>query len=179
MKARKILAALGAALMMIGVSAPASAFDCGTAGNPYDKDVIAEGLRNLAIALRCDDDATAANLGEWTLDPIWQKRGGGDCEPQNSLARKLHEQREFKPGTKPRPSGNNTVAGASGDVRNEKYLNAVDKLDAFVKDAYKKKLYIWIIGNDEFENSLAAKTYFINEVDEARMCVCHLTECED
>jgi len=181
MKARKILAALGAALMMIGISAPASAdFVCGTDTDPYDKDVIAAGLKILAIDLRCDDEnATEANPGEWIHDPIWQKRGSGNCEPQNSLARKLHEKREFNTGSKPPKNDNNTVAGASGDVSNEKYPAAVDKLDAFIKDAYKKRLYIWDTGNADFENSLAAKMYFVTQVSDARMCVCHLTECED
>ena len=180
MNARKILAALGAAFMMISISAPASAFECGTdpVTDPYNKDIIAAGLTALAIDLRCELDATPANPGEWTHEPIWQKSGCGDCEPQTSLARKLHEKREFIDGKPPR-NKNNTVAGAAGDVSNEKYLAAVDKLDAFVKDAYKKRLYMWVIGNTEFENSLAAKTFFVNEVNDARSCVCHLTECED
>jgi len=169
MKTRKILAVIGAALLMIGVSAPASAFDC---------DKIAEDLKDLAIALRCKDDATDANPGEWTQNPIWQKRGSGSCEPQNSLARKLHEQREFKGGSKPPKNDNNGVAGAAGDVSNEKYPAAVDKLDSFLRDAYKKRLNMWT-DVVKFPNSLAAKTYFVTQVGEARACVCLLTECED
>ena len=81
-------------------------------------------------------------------------------------------------GLKPPKSKNNEAAGAAWDVRNGKYLAAVDKLDAFVKDAYKSRLNVWESGNDYFDTALAAKMYFVNEVMEARGCICKLTDCE-
>jgi len=92
--------------------------------------------------------------------------------------RKLYEEREFGDGLKPPKSKNNEAAGAAWDVRNGKYLAAVDKLDAFVKDAYKSRLNVWESGNDYFDTALAAKMYFVNEVMEARGCICKLTDCE-
>lgn len=180
MEIRKSLTAISAALMMIGVNAPAGASECGVdAANP-DPTTIAANLVGLAEELRCAP-GTEANPGTWPSGyPIWQKRGGGSCDVQDSLARKLDEEREFEEGSKPPRNKHNTndAAGAANDVENGKYLAAVEKLDAFVTDAYKGRLTIWGMAANGFENALAAKTYFVNEVGKARGCICKLTECE-
>ena len=178
MKVRKSLTAISAALMMVGMSAPAAAFECGGTDENPDPATITANLVVLAEDLRCEDLGTEANPGNWTHDPIWQKRGDGSCEVQQSLARKLNEEREFGEGKKPPQNKNNASAGAAGDVRNAKYLAAVDKLDAFIKDAYKSRLNVWENGNGVFDTALGAKMFFVNEVDEARGCVCKLTDCE-
>jgi len=173
MKIRKSMTAIGAALMVVGMSGPASAFECGDPQSP-DPALISTNLVALATELRCSP-GTEANPGAWTGAPIWQKRGEGDCEVQESLAKKLNEERDFEEGDKPPRNKNNTntAAGAANDVANGKYLSAVDKLDAFVRDAYKSR-----INYDFGEESGAAKMYFLGEVETARGCVCKLTECE-
>ena len=180
MEIRKSLTAVGAALMMVGISAPAAAFDCGVDAENPDPATITANLVGLAEELRCAP-GTVANPGNWPLGyPIWQKRGGGSCDVQDALAKKLNEERDFGDDSKPPRNKNNTntAAGAANDVNNGKFLSAVEKLDAFVKDAYKSRLNIWDGPANGFENALAAKTFFVNEVDEARGCVCKLTECE-
>lgn len=179
MEIRKSLTAFGAALMLVGASAYADkpAVDCKNDVNP-DPMKIQDGLTNLADYLRSTarDDA---DFGPWPHDPIWQKRGTGSFEVQDALARKLYEERNFDvTNPKPPKNKNNDAAGAAWDVRNGKYLAAVDKLDAFVKDAYKSRLVVWESGNYDFDTALAAKTFFVNEVIEARGCICKLTECE-
>jgi len=173
MKARKILAALGAALMMIGVSAPASAFDCGTDPDtdPYNKDVIAAGLKALAEALRCDGDySSVANPGAWpNATPIWERRREPSCDVHSNLARKLYEKREFKNGSKPPKNPNNGVAGASWDVMFEKYEGALSKLDSFLNDAGKARLSSKFPGG--YDNAAIARYSFTSEVEEARICV--------
>jgi len=177
MKARKILAALGAALMMIGVSAPASAFDCGTAGNPYDKDVIAEGLEALAMKLRCDGPYSSdANPGTWpNANPIWERRRMPDCKVHSNLARKLLEDRELDDeSTKPPRNKHHTnrKAGASWDVMFEKYDGALSKLDSFLNDAKKARLNsIFVPGGTK--NATVARDWFTSEVKAARDCVYH------
>ncbi len=174
MKARKILAAIGAALIMISVSAPASAFECGTdpVTDPYNKDVIAAGLKALAITLRCDDDDSDANPGEWINDPIWERRRTADCEVHLRLARKLHEDRELDDdSTKPPKKKNNLVAGASWDVMFEKYEGALSKLDSFLNDASKARLNSKFPGGTD--NAAIARNWFTSEVEEARICVNH------
>ena len=178
MEIRKSLTAIGAALMMVSVSAYAEkpALDCKYDVN-QDPVKIQSGLTNLADYLR-STARDGATFGPWPHDPIWQKRGTGSLEVQDSLARKLYEEREFGDGLKPPKNKNNEAAGAAWDVRNGKYLAAVDKLDGFVKDAYKSRLNVWESGNDYFDTALAAKMYFVNEVMEARGCICKLTDCE-
>jgi hypothetical protein len=145
MEIRKSLTAIGAVLMMVGMSVPAlaqSMFECGTdpVANPYDKDVIAAGLKDIAERLRCKKDADENDVGLWPDDmPIWQKgkKGGGDgCEIHASLARKLLEFRNFK-NNKPPQNENNLAAGASWDLTNEKYEAAFIKLESFITDAEK------------------------------------------
>ena len=180
MEIRKSLVAIGAALMFVGISAPAAAYEWCDGVNIPDPKTITGNLEGLAKDLRCAD-GTPANPGTWPTDyPIWQKRGGGSCEVQDSLAKKLNEEREE--GTKPRPNKKvtNTTAGAANDVTNGKYLSAVEKLDAFVDDVYKSRLNIWDDGPaNGFQNTLAAKMYFVGEVQDARVCVCKLTECDN
>ena len=179
MEIRKSLTAIGAVLMMVSVSAYADkpALDCGDPMNP-DPALIQDSLTDLADYLTSTkrDDAT---FGPWPYEAIWQKRGTGSVEVQDSLARKLYEERNFDvENPKPPKRKNNDAAGAAWDVRNGKYLAAVDKLDSFVRDAYKSRLNVWTTGNDDFENALAAKTFFVNEVMDARGCICKLTDCE-
>lgn len=178
MRIRKSLTAIGAALMMVGMSAPASAYEWCTGTDTPNPVTITANLEALATELRCDLESEV-NPGTWPENyPIWQKRGGGSCEVQDSLAKKLNEERAFEDGDKPPPKKNNTAAGAAKDVENGKYLSAVEKLDAFVKGAYKSRLTIWDGAANGFENALGAKMFFVNQVIEARGCVCKLTECE-
>ena len=176
MKVQKSLTALGAALMIISISAPASAFECEGNGNTNDPQTISNNLIVLAESLRCALSDTAPG---WHYDPIWQKRGEGSCEVQDSLARKLYEEREFNAGDKPPQKKNNDAAGAAWDVRNAKYLEAIDKLDAFVMDAFRKKLNLWDSSQGGFLNALDAKNYFVTEANTARGCICTLAECEN
>jgi len=172
MKIQKSLTALGAALLMISISAPASAFDCGTdASNPYDKDVIAAGLKALAETLRCKSDPMDVNLGLWSTAPIWEKAREGSCDIHASLARKLLEFRDFSDGNKPPKNKNDTnlAAGASWDVQTEKYQAALDKLDAFLADAMKARL------NEDNGNAFDQRYLFTSEVKGARTCVYHFT----
>jgi len=133
-------------LMMVGMSAPALAqttFECGTdpQTNPYDKDFIAAGLKDIAETLRCKKDSIDKNVGLWDTLPLWQKgkKGSGDgCEIHASLAKKLLEFRDFK-NNKPPENGNNVAAGASWDLTNEKYEAAFKKLESFETDAENAK----------------------------------------
>ena len=173
MKIRKSLTAVGAALMMIGVSVPAAAFECGTGpDNPYDKDVIAAGLEAIAVTLRCTDDAEGQNLGLWSTAPIWQKgaKGSGDgCDVHASLARKLLEFRDFTGGNKPPKNKNETnlAAGASWDVANEKYEAAFEKLEAFENDAKKARL------NEANDDAYDQRYVLLHDIGLAKMCVNH------
>ena len=160
-------------MIMVVMNAPALAFDCGEPQDP-DPTVISASLVALAVELRCTPlPGTDAEPGTWPRDtPIWEKRREGSCDIHESLARKLNEDRDFDEGSKPPRNKNNTATGAANDVANGKYLGAVDKLDAFVNDVYKSRL------NTDFGSATAAKMYFLGQVEEARMCVCKLTECE-
>lgn len=183
MKIRKSLTAVGAALMMVGMSAPVLANDlvydwCEGTDTP-DPTTITTSLEGLATELRCNL-GSELNPGTWPKEfQIWQKRGSGSCEVQDSLAKKLNEKRAE--GTKPprNKHESNDAAGAANDVRNGKYLAAVDKLDSFVKDVWKSKLNEWDNSPNGFANPGTAKSHFVNEVVYgARVCICKLTECE-
>ena len=185
MKIRKSLTAVGAALMMVGMSAPTLAadqlfYDWCEGTEPPNPAVITASLEAVATELRCDLEESVLNPGTWPEEyPIWQKRGGGSCEVQDSLARKLNENREE--GTKPprNKKGTNAVAGAANDVANGKYDAAVKKIDSFVSDVYKSRKNDWENSPNGFANPGKAKSYFVNEVVYgARVCICKLTECE-
>ena len=180
MEIRKSLTAIGAALMMVSVTAYAEMPEV-NCGNPMDPDpaLIQSSLIDLSDYLR-STERDGATFGPWPYEAIWQKRGTGDVEVQDSLARKLYEERDLDENTKPRRNKNNENAGAAWDVRNGKYLAAVDKLRAFVSDIYKKKLNPWPPLDpavSEFTNSGGAKTYFVNQAKAAEGCICKLTEC--
>jgi hypothetical protein len=180
MEIRKSLTAIGAALMMLGANAYADmhqpVIDCGAPMDP-NPDLIQSSLIDLSDYLR-STERDGATFGPWPYEEIWQKRGTGDFAVQDSLVRKLYEERNLDENTKPPKNKNNDNTGAAWDVRNGKYLAAVEKLDAFVNDAYKSRLNDWIYDNDDFENALGAKTYFVNSAIAARSCICKLTECE-
>lgn len=177
MKVRWSLAAIGAALMMVGMSAPAmaqSTFVCGTdpVTNPYDKDVIAAGLEAIAVNLRCVEDNDPPNLGLWNTATIWQKgaKGSGNgCDVHASLARKLLEFRDFGGDKKPPKNKNetNVAAGASWDVANEKYEAAFDKLESFENDAKKGKL------NESNNHASGQLSVLLVDIYKAKMCVNH------
>ena len=172
MKARKTLAALGAALMMIGISAPASAFECEGNGNTFDPATIQENLTALAVALRCVNESTV-NPGQWNPDnPIWEKRRSPSCETHDNLARNLFEEREFEPGTKPRRNKNNDAAGAAWNVRNGQFDAAILKLDSFIASVMKSRL------NRNFDPDVGAAQMLanelVNEANEAKICIMQL-----
>ena len=169
MKARKILAALGAALLIISISAPASAFDCEGNGNLFDPMTIAMNLGALAIDIRCINDS-AKNPGRWDgLNPVFEKRAAPSCDVHNRLARSLFEKREFADDSKPRKNQNNDASGAAWDVRNGKYEGAISKLDSFITAALKSRL------NRSYDPDEAAaqlqRRKWINEAEKARICV--------
>ena len=170
MKIRKTLTAMAAALLMITVSAPASAFECEGNGNLYDPATIQANLTALAVELRCETkDPEALNPGKWVMDAIWEKRRAPSCETHQKLARNLHEARKFALGTKPRKNKNNDAAGAAWDVRNGSYEEAIAKLDLFIKAVMNSTL------NREFKPSVSDAQMLANELvteaEEARVCI--------
>jgi hypothetical protein len=169
MNVRKILAAIGAALIMIGISAPASAFECTNDDGAIDPAVIQANLTGIANTLRCADYSPEL-LGEWPKDnPIWERRRVPSCDVHQKLARNLYEKREFLPGTKPRRNKNNDAAGAAWDVRNGQYEEAIMKLDMLIDAVMKATL------NRGFEPNVGAAQMLANELikeaEEARICI--------
>jgi hypothetical protein len=130
MKVRKSLTAFGAALMMIGVSAPAAAagfdWDSGVCG---DRDATAQELVRLSEHLRCGEEAPS-----WPQDnPIWQKMGSGSCDVHESLADKLWVAPSDTDGSPGKGKGkgkgpNNTAEGAAQKVSEAKDDEAITKL---------------------------------------------------
>jgi len=172
MKVQKILAAFAAALMMLGISAPASAFDCEGNGNAYDPTTIANNLEAIAVELRCSP-GTKANPGKWPADnPIWERRGAGSCNVHHRLAQKLLQNREFDENSKPRKNQANDAEGAAWKVRNEKYEDAIQKLDQLIVAILKSRL------NRAFDPNVGAAQMLANElvaeVEEAKICVAQL-----
>jgi len=169
MKVRKILAAMAAALLIITVSAPAAAFECEGNGNLYDPATIRDNLVALAVTLRCKTtDPEALNPGEWMMDPIWEKRGAPSCDVHTSLARNLHEWRDFSPGNKPRQNKNNDAAGAAWSVRNGKYEGAIVQLDSLINAVFKSRL------NRDFDEAQMLANELVKEAEEAKICIAQL-----
>lgn len=171
MEIRKSLTAFGAALMMIGISAPAAAdFSCGPDGG-YDKDVVAMGLADIAERLRCDKDADELNKGLWVDEPIWEKRRAPSCEIHQKLARNLLEYRDFSEGNKPPKNKNDTnlAAGASWSVQFGKFEDALSKLDSFYNAASKATL------NSENPSAGDLRMMLLADISQARMCVYQLS----
>lgn len=137
MKLRKSLTVVGAALTFatIGTPAMAAGFDwdnsvCGNA------DATALELIELSAHLRCGDEAPS-----WMDDPIWEKRGEGSCEVQDSLADKLWIEPPRNDGnTDKKGKGPGKVAeGAAQKVLDEKYDEAVTKLEQLLAAIVKSK----------------------------------------
>jgi hypothetical protein len=171
MEIRKSLTAIGAALMMVGISTPAAAeFSCGP-DNGYDKDVVAMGLADIAERLRCADDADELNKGLWVDAPIWEKRREPSCEIHQKLARNLLEYRDFSAGNKPPKNKNDTnlAAGASWSVQFGKFEEALSQLDSFYAAASKATL------NSENPNAGDIRALLLADISEARMCVYQLS----
>lgn len=129
MEIRKSLTAVGAALMIVGISAPAAAEGfvwnddvCG------DKDATSAELVRLSEYLRCGDEAP-----RWPEDnPIWEKMGSGSCAVHESLADKLWVEPSDPVGsdTKGKGKGPGKIAeGAAQKVSEEKYEDAIEKLE--------------------------------------------------
>jgi hypothetical protein len=181
MKIRKSLTAVGAALIVVGISAPAMAepaFVCEGNGVSHDPETIFTNLRVFAEDVRCKDPEAApgeANPGIWDPEnPIWEKRREESCEIHSSLARKLHEDRELdENSTKPPKNRNNDVAGAAWDFRNQKYEGARDKLYSFINDAWKARLNSQYEVMGEIDELAAAKARmdFIVRAEGAISCV--------
>lgn len=171
MKIRKSLTAVGAALMMVGMSAPAlaqSMFVCAGNGNEHDPETIFTNLKTLAEEVRCNDPLAAddePNPGNWDpTNPIWEKSREGSCEIHSRLARKIHEDRELdETSTKPpKKKGNNDRAGAAWDFKNEKYEAAVDKLESFIEDAWKSRPNSQYVNSDGEIDVMEAKLQKMN-----------------
>jgi hypothetical protein len=179
MEIRKSLTAVGAALMMVGVSAPALAadtmFQCGTdTSNPYDKGVISAGLIEMAKSLRCKDPKFSSELnpGDWELPAIWERRREPSCEIHTKLARGLYEKRDFIANPiKPRKNKNDTnlAAGAAYDVQFAQYDEALAKLDAFIYEANKAQL------NRLFLQAADYRSVLVRDAKLARDCVYRLS----
>ena len=172
MKTRKILAAFGAALMMLGISMPAAAFDCTNDDGDVNPTVIQANLTAMANSLRCAGHSEVFP-GLWNPDnPIWERRRTPSCDVHQKLARNLYEKREFIEGTKPRKNQNNDATGAAWNVRNGQYEEAIMKLDAFVAAILRSRL------NESYDPDTAAAQYqammFINEAEAARACIVQL-----
>jgi hypothetical protein len=156
-------------------------------GCESDTQVVVDGLEVLAGELRCDSEAEP-NPDMWPWDnPLWQKGGTPmrGCEVHESLAAKLHEDREFVDGVectdrprnkckdRPPKNQNNDVQGASGDIANGKYEAADTKLGSFLNDIYKAR------ENESFQsidgmNFKNWRTAFVNHVNRARECIAPL-----
>lgn len=172
MKTRKILAAFGAALMMLGISMPAAAFDCTNDDGDVDPAVIQANLTAMANYLRCTDHSDVLP-GLWNPEnPIWEKRRAPSCDIHQKLARNLYEKRQFSDGSKPPRNKNNQAAGAAWNVRNGQYEEAIVKLDSFVAAILKSTL------NRSYDPNTAAAQYqammFINKAQVARACIVQL-----
>jgi len=177
MTLRKPLTALAAALMIASASIPTMAhaeFVCGTdpATNPYDKDVIAAGLTDMAEALRCVADSSELNPGLWSLDPIWEQRREPSCDVHLNLARKLYEVRDFDANPdRPKKNKNDTnlATGAAWDVQFSKFVDALSKLDSFLDDAGKARL------NSAFPAAADYRYLLTRDAQIARDCVYQLS----
>jgi len=169
MKGRKTLTALAAALLMISVSAPVSAFDCLDDDGNIDPATIEANLIALAIELRCVNDSKV-NPGNWPVDnPIWERRGEGSCDVHQNLAAKLFQNREFDDSSKPRKNQFNDAEGAAWKVGNEKYEDAIQKLEQFITAVLKSRL------NRNFDPNVGAAQVLANELvieaEEASICI--------
>ena len=167
MKIRKSLTAVGAALMMVGMSAPALAGDfedgfgdCGNRTQTYDR------LVELAQHLRCNGVfSTPANPGYWpNAYPLWEKRRDPSCEVHASLAAKLYEAPE--PNVR-NPHKSEPVGAAQKVLEGTKDEDAIQKLDDLDRAIEKSKL------NSELdaEDAGAIVWDLRNIVQEARVCV--------
>ena len=171
MNIRKTLTALAAALLMITISAPVLAFECEGNGNVFDPVTIADNLELLAISVRCDGPyASTANPGIWPhTNPIWERRGSGSCDVHQNLAEKLFQQREFDDSSKPRKNPFNDAEGAAWKVGNEKYEDAIQKLEQFITTVLKSRL------NRNFDPNVGAAQMLANELvieaEEASICI--------
>ena len=132
MKIRKSLIGVGAALMMVGMSAPALAagfvWDDGVCGN---QNATADELIRLEQHLRCEEEKTDVS---WPKDnPIWEKARSeerGCTEVHESHANKLYRSPPRNPGnTDKKGKGPGKVAeGAAQKVREAKYDEAITML---------------------------------------------------
>jgi hypothetical protein len=103
MKIRKSTTALGAALVMMGLSASASAFECG------EPKAMADDMLAFSVMIRCDDP-NDSNPGSWDPEnPLWERRMGPSCEDHSSTAGAFFELSEPKgknpKGKAPRETG--------------------------------------------------------------------------
>ena len=173
MNRSKTFTALAAALLMISVSAPVSAFECADNGNLYDPATIEANLIAIAVELRCAA-GTEANPGNWPANnPIWERRGAGSCDVHHNLAAKLFQDRELDDdSTKPRKNPKNDAEGAARKVGNEKYEDAIIKLDQLITAILKSRL------NRNYDPNVGEAQVLANEligeVEEAKICIAQL-----
>jgi len=92
MNVSKTLTALGAALCMIAISGPVSAFDCVDGDGKVDQKITTDNLIALAAALRCKDETDTTVASGWpnenndAMGAAWDVRNGKFEAAQDKLA---------------------------------------------------------------------------------------------
>ena len=136
MRIRKLCGSLAVTISIFALSSAASAgeyFTC-VAG---DRQATIDGIRDMAVALRCESTATAENPGLWPGDnPIWQwkNKPAMGCVVHGKLARLLFENRTGDGPPRKNKHDTNTAKGAAHDLIDGKDLNAQEQLLRFVTD---------------------------------------------
>ena len=173
MKIRKSLTAVGAALMMVGMSAPvlAAGFDWDNALDCSDADEVSQELIRLEQHLRCEEEKTDVS---WPKDnPIWEKARSeerGCTEVHESHANKLYRNPPRNPGNiDKKGKGPGKVAeGAAQKVLEEKYDEAITML-MDLRDAVGKstpnRLFVDAAGNVGPDGASAVSGALVTIID--------------
>ena len=166
MQIRKSATALGAALVMVGLSTSASAFDCA------DPATMANAMHVFATDLRCEGE-DANNPGEWPADnPLWERRMGPSCDDHASAAGAFYELSEPKgknPKGKPAKETGIVVA-----LRQDNLEEALRDLYAVLTDVSGDDV------NTAYDPDFATANLIVmdikNEISEMIVCVEQLIE---
>lgn len=166
MQIRKSATALGAALVIMGLSTSASAFECAA------PDAMADAMEQFAFDLRCDDSLDP-NPGGWPADnPLWERRMGPSCDDHASTAGAFYEVSEPK-GKNPqgKPAKERGIAVA---LRQYNYEEALRDLYAVLIDVSGDDV------NTQFDPDFATAKLIVmdikNEISEMIICVEQLIE---
>jgi hypothetical protein len=184
MEIRKSLTAIGAALMMVGISAPALAagFDWDNELDCSDAGAVSQELIRLEQHLRCETKTDVS----WPKDnPIWEKARSeerGCTEVHESHANKLYRSPPRNPGnTDKKGKGPGKVAeGAAQKVLEEKYDEAITML-MDLRDAVSKstpnRAFVDAAGNVGAEGASVVSGALVTIInDDAIPCVNQLLQ---